>query len=399
MNSKRRKILMLGGAYSQIPAIEQAKEEGYYVITCDYLPDNPGHKLADEYHNISTVDIEEVIRLAKRLEVDGVVAYSSDPAALTAAYVSEALGLPGASVQSVETLSRKDMFRKFQEENDFASVKHVVVCDAAGAGQFIDWDYPVVVKPVDSSGSKGVTVVSSWNHLTKAIEDALDYTRCGRVIVEEFIHTEYHHIQGDGFVYQGKLVFTGLCDAHHIGIVPLVDVFPSTLPKPLMTKVEQEVGRLLKAVGFDNGAVNIEVRIRPDGEIVVVEIGARCGGCYVPQHMQLATGFNEVKAIIDLAMGKPVEIQRNSYDTDCLSHVLCSQKAGYFEAISLDPEISELVEQLYVHLKPGDYLESFDDASKIVGEVLARYNDQYDYQTMIKHFAECVKIKENYIYK
>jgi biotin carboxylase len=378
-----------------MPAIEQAKADGYHVITCDYLPDNPGHELADEYHNISTVDIDAVVKLAKGLEIDGVVAYSSDPAALTAAHVSEALGLPGASVESVKILSRKDLFRKFQEENGFASVKHAVVHDAKAAAAFIDWDYPVVVKPVDSSGSKGITVVSTWNHLTKAIEDALAFTRCGKVIIEDYIQTSYRQIHGDGFVYQDELVFTGMCDAHFLGIVPLCAVYPATISKSLLKTVEQEVGCLLKAVGFDNGAVNIEVRIRPNGEIVVVEIGARCGGCYVPQHMQLATGFNEVKAIIDLAMGKPVKIQRNSCDTRCLLYVLGSQEAGYFETIKFDPEISEMVERLFVQLKPGDYLESFENASQIAGAVLARYNDQYDYQTIVKYLGECIKLRSN----
>ena len=109
----QKKILFLGGAYPQIPIIKEAKNRGWYTITCDYLPNNPGHKLADEYHNISTTDFEGILNLAKKIKPDFVVAYASDPAAPTAAYVSEKLGLPGNSFQSVQVLAEKDLFRSF----------------------------------------------------------------------------------------------------------------------------------------------------------------------------------------------------------------------------------------------------------------------------------------------
>src|SRR5690606_37329036 len=107
-DSSVKKILMLGGSYAQIPAIKTAKTLGFYVITCDYLPDNPGHVYADEYHNVSTTDKESVLELADRLGVDYVMSYASDPGAPVAAYVADRLGLPGSSYQSVRILSEKD---------------------------------------------------------------------------------------------------------------------------------------------------------------------------------------------------------------------------------------------------------------------------------------------------
>ena len=112
-----KKILMLGGSLYQTYAIKEAKRLGYYVITCDYLPENPGHQFADEYHNVSTTDKEAVLALAKELHIDGVVAYASDPAAPTAAYVAEKLGLPTSPYKSVEILSNKDLFREFLQKN------------------------------------------------------------------------------------------------------------------------------------------------------------------------------------------------------------------------------------------------------------------------------------------
>ena len=114
-----KRVLMLGGSIYQTYAIKAARDMGHYVITCDYLPSNPGHKLAHEYHNVSTTDKEAVLRLARELKVDGVVAYASDPAAPTAAYVCEQLGLPTSPYKSVEILSKKHLFRRYLAENGF----------------------------------------------------------------------------------------------------------------------------------------------------------------------------------------------------------------------------------------------------------------------------------------
>ena len=114
---------MLGGSLAQVPSIKKAKEMGLYVITCDYLPGNPGHRFADEYYNVSTTDKEQVLELAKTLDLDGVVCYASDPAAPTAAYVAEALGLPTSPYRSVDILCNKYKFRKFLKEHGFCTPK------------------------------------------------------------------------------------------------------------------------------------------------------------------------------------------------------------------------------------------------------------------------------------
>ena len=103
-----KKVLLFGGSYFQIPSIITAKKLGYYAITCDYAPQNPGHKFADKYHNVSTTDKDAVLNLTKKLKIDGVVCYASDHAAPTTAYVAEKLGFPTSPYKSVEILSNKD---------------------------------------------------------------------------------------------------------------------------------------------------------------------------------------------------------------------------------------------------------------------------------------------------
>ena len=154
-----RKILLLGGSAQQIIAIETAKRLGYYTVLCDYLTDNPGQYHADKFYLISTTDKEAVLETAQEEKIDGVIAYASDPAALTAAYVAEKMELPGNLFESVEILCNKDRFRKFLRQNGFNAPKSFCFEKADDVKLRIkEFDFPVIIKPVDSSGSKG----GSW---------------------------------------------------------------------------------------------------------------------------------------------------------------------------------------------------------------------------------------------
>lgn len=203
-----KRVLMLGGSIYQTYAIKAAREMGYYVITCDYRPGNPGHKFAHEYHNVSTTDKEAVLALAKELKVDGVVAYASDPAAPTAAYVCEKLGLPTSPYKSVEILSKKHLFRKYLAEHGFNVPKARSYKTFEEAEKEIDdFQLPVMVKPVDSSGSKGINKMTDKSQLITFVDDALSYSRDKIFLIEEFIIKQGPQISGDAFSVDGKLVF------------------------------------------------------------------------------------------------------------------------------------------------------------------------------------------------
>ena len=230
-----QKILFLGGAYAQVPILKEAKARGYYIITCDYLPDNPGHKLADEYHNVSTTDMQGVLNLARKVNPDFVVAYASDPAAPVAAFISEKLGLPGNPYESVRILSEKDLFRTFQKENGLNVPKFALLTENDNPDEKLRMlKYPFIVKPSDSSGSKGVSKVSSLNEIDSAIKTAFAFSRNKRIIAEEFIGNDLADIHGDGFVVDGELVFSCLGDHIYNGksnpYNPIGTLWPSKQP-------------------------------------------------------------------------------------------------------------------------------------------------------------------------
>jgi biotin carboxylase len=384
---------MLGGAFSQIPAIKYAKLAGYYVITCDYLPGNPGHRYSDEYHNISTVDLDKVLELARELKIDGIVAYASDPSALTAAYVSDKLNLPGSSYKSVFTLSRKDSFRKFLWENGFNNIEYSIVDSPEEFLSLKGINYPVVVKPVDSSGSKGVTIVLEEKIMKKAIEDAFTYSRCKRVIIEKYIESPYHQLHGDGFVHEGTLKFLGLCDQRFKEMVPISSVYPSTISEEIQVEVRREVQRLISKVGFVGGAINVEVRVTEDNRVFILEIGPRSGGNYVPQLMECATGFDEVKAIVDYAMGEKVLVNRNLKRNKCFQYIIGSPTTGRYEDIILDAGVREHIEKIYIHREKNELVNAYSSSADVVGVLIARYENEKILRQLMEQFAECVSVR------
>ena len=205
---KQKKLLLLGGLRYLLPVIEAAHKLGYYVITCDYIPGNIAHKYSDEYHNVSIIDKEAVLALARELEIDGIMSFAVDPGVVTAAYVQDQMGLPGNPYESVKILQNKDRFRRFLSEYGF-NVPWAFGFSSVGdtllkSGEFT---YPLIVKPTDSAGSKGVTRVDRAEDLEDAVKYALKHSISERVIVEEFIEKEGCSSDTDCFSVDGELKF------------------------------------------------------------------------------------------------------------------------------------------------------------------------------------------------
>ncbi|WP_218939063.1 ATP-grasp domain-containing protein [Lysinibacillus antri] len=310
-----KKLLMLGGAPSQIPAIQTAKRLGYYVITCDYLESNPGHQFSDEYHNVSTVDKEAVLELARSLQINGIVCYAADSGAPTVAYVAEKLGLPSFPYSSVELLSNKDQFRAFLEENHFDVPK------AKGYSTFdeavIDFDtfiMPVMVKPVDSSGSRGVTKIFSINELQDAVTEALSFSRTKRFVIEEFIEKTGYQIGLDCFSVNGQLTFCGFGNNHFGSAVnpflPIVDSCPTYFSTHIQNKVRNEIQRFIDLFNLRTGPTNFEIQIDRNERVFILDMGVRNCGDFT-KLLKYATGVDLIEYTIKAAMGEDCKTLRD----------------------------------------------------------------------------------------
>lgn len=401
-----KRLLMLGGSLYQTYAIKEAKRLGYYVISCDYLPSNPGHRYSDEYHNVSTTDKEAVLQLAKSLNVDGVVAYASDPAAPTAAYVCEQLGLPTSPYKSVEILSNKDLFRDFLQKNGFNCPKAMGFTSYEDALSHIDeFKFPVMVKPVDSSGSKGINKMTDKSQLKGFVEDALSYSRSKRFLIEEFIVKKGHQISGDAFSVDGKLVFHCLgnefydpnCDKD---FAPLGECWPFQMEHRYIEDLEEQLQRLMTLLNMKSNAYNVEAIVGEDDKVYLLELGARSGGSLIPQVTDFATGINMVTWVIQAAAGDPIdltvlngkkEMPIKGYWSNYMVH---SDKTGKFQSISFDSDFEKNHLVDFVNdLKVGDEVHRFRDAQDCIGEFILKYDSMEQMFGVIKNIESYIKVE------
>ncbi|MBR3768525.1 MAG: ATP-grasp domain-containing protein [Clostridia bacterium] len=373
-----KKILMLGGAMQQIPAIKQAKEKGYYTITCDYLPDNPGHKYADAYYNVSTTDKEAVLKLAKELEIDGIVAYASDPAAPTAAYVSEKMGLPGNPYESVDILTQKDLFRNFLQKNGFNTPKAKGYTCFEDAYNEIDlFKFPVMVKPVDSSGSKGVVKVYEKAQLEDAVKEAFSYSRGKRIIIEEFIQKKGYQVSGDGFSVDGKLVFTSYGNELYSGkgtreYVALGEFWPLLLSDELKEKIDNELQKLITALGMKTCAYNIEVILDENDDVYVLELGPRNGGSYIPQLIHYATGVDLIDYTLRAAVGEDCSDLKHAETKGVFSnYMIYSTESGKYDGIWFSDSFkNNNLLDVYCTYSDGDDVHAYQNTAHSLGTIL-----------------------------
>ena len=395
-----KKILLLGGSYGQIPAIKEANKRGLYTILCDYLPDNPGRELVDIYFNVSTTDKENVLKIARDHQIDAVFAYASDPAASTQAYVSKALDFPGNSEKSILLLTDKSEFRSFQRKNNF----NVPAFQSFSAHEFqklerLNIDFPVFVKPVDASDSKGVFKVENINNLKEKAEIALSFSRCGKIIVEEFIEAKGGILHGDAFFLDGEMVFCMFGDQILYSKVnplkPVSTLYPSRYPDAQISCIESEVARIVKKSGFKNGPLNIEVRVNENGSIFIMEIGPRSGGDLTPEAIGYCSGFNMLHSTYDFLFGKPVIVEnRQSYPT--LLYSLHSNRAGIFKGFELNNDLKPFVKEEQLFVKPGENVKPFSEPGSTLGVLILSFPDfdvAYVYLDNLYHsLQESVKL-------
>ncbi|MCW5913694.1 MAG: ATP-grasp domain-containing protein [Chitinophagaceae bacterium] len=389
MKSKR-KLLFLGGADIQVSAIKKAKEMGIYVITCDYLPENPGHKFANEYHNISTTDKKGILEIAKELRIDGILAYASDPAAPTAAFVAEKLGLPTNPYKVIEVLSRKDLFRKFLEEHGF---------NVPSSSSFDNYDDAVlffqslnkraVIKPVDSSGSKGVFVIEIGEDFREKFLKSLTYSKVGKVIVEEFIKKKGYQIGGDGFAVNGQLVFRCFGDIHFSqtnALLPCAVSVPTLHPDYIVKKVHDEVQRLLTVVGFENGAMNFDILVDEEDKVYILEIGPRNGGNMIPELTEFCTGVDMKEYSILSSLGMDCSSLRMTYEKRFFSHyVIHSNYDGMVSSVAKSGKLVDHILYEHKNFKKGDVVERFESSSNRLGIMLLKYNNEEEMLELINN--------------
>lgn len=396
----RKKLMLLGGIRYLLPVIKAAHEQGYYVITADYLPDNIAHKYSDEYVNVSIIDKEAVLKVAQEKQIDGIMSFGVDPGVVSASYVQNQMGLPSfGPFESVEILQNKDKFRNFlkingfnvPEAKGFASIE-----EAMSETYWFPW--PCIVKPTDSAGSKGVTRVNKPEDLRPALEYAFNHSISGHVIVEEFLDKKGCSSDTDSYAQDGILKFVSFSaqrfDTNATNpYTPAAYSWPSTFNKKEEDYLTSEIQRLISLLHLKTAVFNIEVRVSTNGKPYIMELTPRGGGNRLCEMLRYATGVDMITAITRAIVGdEPAPIEQKPYNGHWAEIILHAEKNGIYQGIQINQNLPAEIVEKDLWVKKGDSVHGFEGANDAIGTLVLRFENAEDLETALLNQKEWLKV-------
>ncbi len=396
-----KRLMILGGAKYILPVIDAAHKLGCYVITCDYLPDNIAHKYSDEYCNVSIIDQEAVLEAARKLEIDGIMSFACDPGVVTAAYVAEKMGLPSVgSYEAVCILQNKRRFRKFLADNGFnvpMAQGYTSIDEAIKDAEQFHW--PVIVKPTDSAGSKGVSRVDSIGELKESIERALSYSRCKEFIIEDFLQQAGFSSDTDSFSVDGELKFVSFnCQRFDANArnpyTPAAYSWPASISEKHQKELTSEIQRLITLLGLKNSVYNIETRECIDGKAYIMEFSPRGGGNRLAEMLRYATGVDLITNSVRAALGLPCEgVEQKPYKGAWAIIILHSDEPGIYRELWISDDIIENVVEKDIWVESGTMVGGFSAANEAIGTLVLRFETQERLSEILSDQGKYIKVR------
>lgn len=398
----KKKLLLLGGLRYLIPVIKSAHEQGYYVITCDYLPNNIAHQYSDEYINASITDKEAILKIAMDKQIDGIMSFAVDPGVLTASYVAEKMGLPGCPYKSVQILQNKVLFRNYLSENGFNVPKAKGYKTYSDALQEIElFNFPIIVKPTDSAGSKGVSRV---DHV-KDLKDAFDFAFQNaildkRVIIEEFIVQLGFSSDCDCFSIDNDLKYVSFSNQYfdpkaENPYTPSAFSWPSFIDAKHQEELVSELRRLVKLLNLGTSIYNIETRVGTDGKPYIMEVSPRGGGNRLSEMLRYSTGTDLISHAVCAAIGDPVdELNMPSYNGYWAEIIVHSDKDGIFEEIIINEGLlKDNIVEIDMWVKRGEEVNAFRGANDAIGTLVARFETEELMAKFVNKHTDIINVK------
>ncbi len=368
-------LLILGAGIYQVPLIRRARGMGLRTVVASVDGDWPGFALADVVCKVDTTDREGILSVAEREQIDGIVTAGTDVAVRSIGYVCDTLGLHGISAEAAEKLTdkakMKTAFRGIVKSGDFRIVYSAE--EAAEAASAIG--YPVMVKAVDVSGSRGITRVDDAAGLAAAVSEAYAVTRREYIVIEEVVRgTE---IGLDAFVENGRIAafypHTKYVWKSGGRTIPAGHGFPFYGDEELTGALRAELEHIIAATGMDNCAVNCDIMV-DGGEVSVIEAGGRSGATCIPELIEMYSGVDYYRQMILCALGEPTDFTQQKADP-CIARLLMSRKAGTVREIdrSLVRDLgAETGAAIQLDVKEGDPVRSAANGTDRIGHVIMR---------------------------
>lgn len=300
-----KKIAIIGASYLQVPIIIKAKKLGYETHVFAWQVGDEGEKIADYFYPISIIEKEKILQKCMEVNIDGICTIASDLANITVNYVAEKLKLVGNGMISTAKSTNKYLMRKAFEKAGDPIPRYVLLRNFEDIDK-IELEYPIIVKPTDRSGSRGIYKVENIDELKSVFQKSLEVSFEKQVLIEEFV--EGHEYSVEYISYKGEHKFLALTTKKTTGPPYFIEtghVQPSTVELEILEKIKAVISHALDTLEVKNGASHSEIKIDDDGNIKIIEIGARMGGDYIGSDMVfLSTGYDFVKMVIEVALGK-----------------------------------------------------------------------------------------------
>ena len=386
----KKKLLIIGASVLQLPAIKKAKEMGLEVAVADYNPEAVGIQFADHYFNASTIDIEAIVRVAKEYNPDGIMTLATDMPMRSIAAATQALGIPGISMDSaIKSTDKIEMIKAFKnhgvaspwffEIDTFSEIEKLKEAIS----------YPCVMKPSDNSGSRGVTIINSSDELHDAYIYSSNQSRNGKVIIEEYL--EGDEISVEIISYNGEPHILQVTDKLTTGAPYFVEMGhsqPSKFTGEILKRISDLAKSAVKAVGIQDSPAHVEMMVTKDGP-KMIELGARMGGDCITTHLvPLSTGIDMIKAAIDISLGNIPDLEKKYNKGSAIKYF--DVKPGVIKSIKGIAEIEKIdgVKEIIFTKKIGDEItpihSSLDRVGMVICQSFDRISAMHQCETVVK---------------
>jgi biotin carboxylase len=316
----KKNLAIIGASYLQLPLIEKAKELGYVTHVFAWAANDIGESAADFFYPISITEVERIAEKCSEIGICGICSIATDLGNIAVNYVANKLDLPCNSPESTKKSTNKHLMRLAFETNGDPSPKSIQVDEDTDLSRF-RLSFPVIVKPIDRSGSRGIFKLENADGLEHAVKSALSESFEKRALIEEYVEGEEYSVES--ITYQGKHHILAMTLKFTTGAPHFIEtghMEPAPVSKKLYSQVVDVITHALDTLEIENSASHSEIKIDKDGNIKIIEIGARMGGdCIGSDLVKYSTGIDYLKAVIDVACGKEPDL--TSYGEICTPEV------------------------------------------------------------------------------
>lgn len=389
-----KKLLILGGGHSEIPLVKSAKKLGFYVITTGNRRDDLGHKYSDEYVNGDFSDKKEMLELVEKLNVDAISPCANDFSALSCSYIADRLGFTEYdSYEISKIIHHKDLFREFSQKNNLSSPRSKSFRNIEDViSQLKDFNFPIIIKPVDLSGGKGVTKIKQmdFNKVNEAVKKALDLSKEKRVVIEEFIEGTNHGFST--FLRDGKIVFYFCDNEHYFKNKFMVSgaSAPGDVPQSAIEKLIDESQKMASILNLKDGIFHIQFILKNDIPYII-EVCRRPPGDLYIDFVKYATGVDYPEYIIRSFSGMGInDLARQNPKEYITRHCVMGDKNGIIKNIIFDNSIKNNIIDKFMWWEEGDKIIDF--MTYKAGIVFLKFDSKKEADEKIEKLNELIRI-------